>query len=106
MMDFEKKQEKKTGIIDTTQKQADIYSNPVMDTRSVQKNEYQHVIKPQSVNDILAEKKKGNTFLIYPEMKLNIGRAEMDTDKMDKVYNMGRKKGEEILGEVIEFLKD
>ena len=65
-----------------------------------------HKMYNAELDYIEAEKKKGNTFLIYPEMKLNIGRAEMDTDKMDKVYNMGRKKGEEILGEVIEFLKD
>ena len=65
-----------------------------------------HIMYNAELDYIEAEKKKGNTFLIYPEMKLNIGRAEMDTDKMDKVYNMGRKKGEEILGEVIDFLKD
>ncbi len=65
-----------------------------------------HIMYNAELDYIEAEKKKGNTFLIYPEMKLNIGRAEMDIEKMDMVYNMGRKKGEEILDEVINFLKD
>lgn len=65
-----------------------------------------HKMYNAELDYIEAEKKKGNTFLIYPEMKLNIGRAEMDIEKMDMVYNMGRKKGEQILDEVINFLKD
>jgi predicted patatin/cPLA2 family phospholipase len=67
---------------------------------------HRHLMYNDQLDYIEAEEKKGNTFLIYPETALNIGRAEMNTEKMDKVYQMGRKKGEKILNEVIDFLKD
>ena len=52
------------------------------------------------------EVEKGKTLAIYPECKLNIGRAEMNPEKMDVIYAMGRKKGQEVLASVQEFLKD
>ena len=67
---------------------------------------HRHEMYNEELDYIKAEEKKGNTYLIYPEMKLDIGRAEMNVEKMDRVYNMGRKKGENILNEVIDFLKD
>ena len=62
MMDsqFDEKKKQKKPVIDTTQKESEIYSNPIIDTRSVQKNEYQHIIEPMSVNDLMADKNKGN----------------------------------------------
>jgi len=67
---------------------------------------HRHLMYNDQLDYIEAEEKKGNTFLIYPETALNIGRAEMNIEKMDKVYQMGRKKGEIILNVVIDFLKD
>ena len=48
---------------------------------------------------------QGNTLAIYPEGKLEIGRVEMKPAKMDAIYAQGRKKGEEIVHTVMEFLK-
>lgn len=54
---------------------------------------------------IQQEETKGNTLIIYPEHTLSIGRAEMNPEKMDYIYALGRKKGEEVLQQVKNFLK-
>lgn len=46
----------------------------------------------------------GNTFLIMPDSGLNIGKIEMNGRKMEEIYNMGRKKAEEILPQLRSFL--
>lgn len=51
------------------------------------------------------EELKGNTLVIYPEQTLAIGRAEMNPEKMEHIYAMGRRKGEEVLQQVSDFLK-
>lgn len=65
-----------------------------------------HEMYNKQLEYLMQEEKKGNTMVIYPECALNIGRAEMNPEKMDKIYDFGRKKGEEILEQVLDFLKE
>ena len=48
----------------------------------------------------------GKTLVIYPDEKLEIGRMEQNRDKMYQVYELGRKKGLEVLSDVWAFLND
>jgi len=60
---------------------------------------YNHELKYIHEQEIL-----GNTLLIYPDESLPIGRTEQTPEKMQAVYEMGRRKGTECLERVIQFL--
>lgn len=47
----------------------------------------------------------GDTLVIYPPCSLKIGKIEHNTDKMKKVYKIGRNTGHRYLNQVREFLK-
>ena len=56
--------------------------------------------------DYLSEQERlGNTFLIYPEEELPIGRIEQDETKMRHVYQMGREAAKEKMEELKKFLE-
>ena len=65
-----------------------------------------HIMYNTEIEYITQQEKMGNTLLIYPDEKLNIGRVEQNKEKMLHVYELGRKKGLEILPQVLDFLKD
>lgn len=67
--------------------------------------ERRHEMYNAQLEYLMQEEKKGNTLVIYPEDTLQIGRAEMNPEKMDHIYSMGRKKGEEIIIKIIDFLQ-
>lgn len=46
----------------------------------------------------------GNALIICPERPLEIGRLEMNSNKMRKVYDLGRKAGESSIGRIRDFL--
>lgn len=48
--------------------------------------------------------KSGDTFVIAPDLPLEIGRVSTDKNKMTNVYNTGRSVAEHILPDLIEFL--
>lgn len=52
------------------------------------------------------QEKLGNTLIIAPPEKLPIGRITHDPDKMQLVYDIGRKVTEEMMPEIIKFLSD
>lgn len=52
---------------------------------------------------IQAEAAKGNTLLIYPEDKLDIGRTELNEEKMRAIYQQGRQKAMLMLDQIREF---
>lgn len=54
---------------------------------------------------IESEAKKGNTFVVYPDETLNIGRIEQNAEKMRHVYELGRQKAEQLLPQIIKFLE-
>ena len=64
-----------------------------------------HKMYNSEMEYIESEVKKGNTFVVYPDEKLNIGRIEQNADKMHHVYELGRRKAKESLPQIIKFLE-
>lgn len=64
-----------------------------------------YIMYNSQLDFIHKEEQKGNTLLIYPEEPLNIGRTEMNEEKMRRVYDMGREKGEQMLQQIKDFLE-
>ena len=65
-----------------------------------------HTMYNAEIDYITQQEKLGNTLLIYPDEKLAIGRVEQNKEKMLHVYELGRKKGLEMLPRVVDFLKN
>jgi len=63
-----------------------------------------HIMYNEQLNYIESEEKKGNILVICPDTKLNIGRLNLDEDKMRTVYEAGVKKAAEVLPQVKAFL--
>ena len=53
---------------------------------------------------ISEQEELGNTLLIYPEKAIPISRTCSNPTKLREVYDMGRKKGERMLTQIIDFL--
>lgn len=68
-----------------------------MDRRHLMYNEELRFLKEQEA--------KGNILIINPDDALPISRTSQNPQKMQHVYDMGVKAGEESIGKVIEFLK-
>ncbi len=55
--------------------------------------------------DYLAEQEReGHILLIQPEAPLGIGRTELDAKKMQRVYDLGRRTGEELMPRILSFI--
>lgn len=54
---------------------------------------------------LLEQEKLGNTMLIFPDNPLEIGRIELNEQKMRTIHNIGLQKGEETLVKIKDFLK-
>lgn len=63
-----------------------------------------HIRYNESLKYILQQEEKGNTLVIRPKLKLEIGKIEHNPDKLDEVYQIGRKTGLEYIDQVREFL--
>lgn len=50
------------------------------------------------------ERLKGNILVLSPEAPLNIGRTEMNPEKMQNIYDMGKAYGEAHIEEIIAFV--
>ncbi len=48
----------------------------------------------------------GAALIIAPDIPLSIGRIEKDPEELERVYNIGRKKGTEMLDAIRKFLED
>lgn len=64
-----------------------------------------HTMYNSEMEYIESETKKGNTFVVYPDETLNIGRIEQNAEKMRHVYELGRQKAEQLLPQIIKFLE-
>lgn len=64
-----------------------------------------HLMYNQQLEYVRQREKEGNTFVIRPDSALEIGHIEHDATKMQKIYDIGRKKGEETLQAVKDFLR-
>lgn len=63
-----------------------------------------HNVYNQTTEYIKEREKTGNAFVIRPPENLNIGAVEHNPDELKRVYEIGRKTGEETLDAMKEFL--
>jgi len=54
---------------------------------------------------IREEEAKGKALLIYPDEPLNIGRTSQNETEMCRVYELGRRKGKELLSELKSYVQ-
>lgn len=64
-----------------------------------------HLMYNRQLEYVRQREKEGNALVIRPDNALEIGHIEHDAAKMQKIYDIGRKKGEETLKAVKDFLK-
>ncbi|WP_293587985.1 patatin-like phospholipase family protein [Prevotella sp.] len=64
-----------------------------------------HVMYNEQLDYIRSEQQKGDTFLICPDEKLNIGRLSLKEDKMRRVYEAGVEKAFSLLPQLKEFIE-
>lgn len=63
-----------------------------------------HVMYNNELDYIHSELKKGDTFLICPDEKLDIGRLSMKEDKILRVYEAGVEKAQQHLPQIKDFI--
>lgn len=63
-----------------------------------------HVMYNNELDYIHSELKKGDTFLICPDEKLDIGRLSMKEDKILRVYEAGVEKAQQFLPQIKDFI--
>lgn len=63
-----------------------------------------HVMYNNELDYIHSELKKGDTFLICPDEKLDIGRLSMKEDKILRVYEAGVEKAQQLLPQIKDFI--
>ena len=54
---------------------------------------------------IASQAEAGNALLIYPDRPLDIGRLEMNRDKIRSVYASGHRKALQMIAEIQEFCR-
>lgn len=64
-----------------------------------------HIMYNEQLDYIRSEQQKGDTFLICPDEKLNIGRLSLKEDKMRRVYETGVEKALSLLPQLKEFIE-
>lgn len=64
-----------------------------------------HIMYNDELDYIHSELQKGDTFLICPDEKLNIGRLSLKEDKMKRVYEAGVEKAMSLLPQIREFIE-
>jgi len=64
-----------------------------------------HIMYNNELDYIKAEAAKGNTLIICPDSKLDIGRLNLDVKKMREVYYAGVRKATEMMPQLKEFLR-
>ncbi len=67
--------------------------------------ENRHIEYNETIDYILKKEEAGEVLVIRPEAPLEIGRIEHDPDRLQAVYDLGRKAGEKHLNDVKEFIK-
>ncbi len=65
-----------------------------------------HIMYNHEIREIRKKEKKGEVFVIRPDAPLGIGRVEKDPEEMERVYQLGRRKAEELLEGLKRFLSE
>lgn len=60
----------------------------------------------ENIEYVRQREREGYAFVIRPDESLGIKRAERDPEELERVYQIGRRKGEEILPELREFINN
>lgn len=63
-----------------------------------------HIMYNEELDYVHSELEKGNTFLICPDQRLDIGRLNLKEDKMKLVYKTGVEKAIALLPQIKEFI--
>ena len=63
-----------------------------------------HIGYNETVRYIREKEKNGEMFVIRPKKSLNIGKTEHNPERLERVYNEGRREAEENIERVLEFL--
>lgn len=63
-----------------------------------------HLTYNRTIDDIKKMEKAGEIFVIRPSVELTIGRMEHDPEKIQAVYDIGRKDGENRIGQMMKWL--
>jgi predicted patatin/cPLA2 family phospholipase len=58
----------------------------------------------KEMKEIEKREKKGQALVIRPPEDLGIKRTEKDPDELKRVYEIGRRTGEDVLGKVQDFM--
>ena len=64
-----------------------------------------HIMYNKQLDYVANREKEGVALVIRPDSPLPIGHISHDPDKMQRVYDLGREKGEATIQEIKEFLK-
>lgn len=64
-----------------------------------------HIMYNDELDYIHSELQQGDTFLICPDEKLNIGRLSLKEDKMRRVYEAGVEKAMPLIPQIREFIE-
>lgn len=70
----------------------------------VQAMSRRHLMYNEQLSYLEEQERQGSILLIYPQDTLPIGRTEQKEEKIRRVYEMGREKAEEMLGEIQAFV--
>ena len=65
-----------------------------------------HLMYNQQLDYVRKREQEGDTLVIRPDEALAIGHIEHDADKMQRIYDIGRQKGEATLQQVQQFLQE
>lgn len=64
-----------------------------------------HIMYNEETEYVFKKADAGEILVICPEEPLGISRTEKNPDELERVYQIGRKSGQEVLAKVKEFLK-
>ena len=72
--------------------------------KMVEAMERRHTVYNETLTYISQKERTGKLLVIRPDEKLNIGRAEKNPERLQEVYDMGRKAATERLDDIKKFL--
>lgn len=64
-----------------------------------------HTVYNNTLSSVAEKEKKGELFVIRPDEKLAIAKAEKDPEKLKMVYELGRSKALSLLPQIKEYLQ-
>ncbi len=63
-----------------------------------------HIMYNEQLAYVARQEEAGTAFVIRPDEPLMIGHTSHDPEQMQRIYDLGRKKGQEVIQQIIQFL--